>query len=72
MDEVSPSPADTAADTTADTAPSTIDPTLRTRADEILRALTGRDDAAFREGQWEAVEALVARRERALVVQRTE
>ncbi len=44
---------------------------LRARADEILRALTGREDAAFREGQWEAVEALVARRERALVVQRT-
>lgn len=44
---------------------------LRARADEVLRALTARDDAAFRDGQWEAVEALVARGERALVVQRT-
>ncbi len=44
---------------------------LRSRADEVLRALTARPEAAFREGQWEAVEALVARRERALVVQRT-
>ncbi len=57
------------ADAPAAPAPATDD--LRTRADAVLRALTGRDDAAFREGQWEAVEALVARRERALVVQRT-
>ncbi|GAA2755935.1 ATP-dependent DNA helicase RecQ [Actinopolymorpha rutila] len=44
---------------------------LRAEADAHLRRLVGRDDAAFREGQWEAIEALVARRRRALVVQRT-
>ncbi len=44
---------------------------LRAAADEVLHALTGRSDVSFREGQWEAVEALVARGERALVVQRT-
>ncbi|HZC28043.1 MAG TPA: RecQ family ATP-dependent DNA helicase [Actinopolymorphaceae bacterium] len=37
----------------------------------MLRRLVGRDDAAFRAGQWEAIEALVAHRRRALVVQRT-
>lgn len=37
----------------------------------ILRSLTGRADAAFHPGQFEAIEALVARHERALVVQRT-
>lgn len=37
----------------------------------VLRALTGSADAQFREGQWPAIEALVLRRERALVVQRT-
>jgi ATP-dependent DNA helicase RecQ len=36
-----------------------------------LRALVGRDDADFREGQWDAVRALVADRGRVLVVQRT-
>jgi ATP-dependent DNA helicase RecQ len=44
---------------------------LRSDADDVLRRLVGRDDAQVREGQWEAVEALVARRQRALVVQRT-
>jgi ATP-dependent DNA helicase RecQ len=44
---------------------------LRTEADAVLRRLVGRDQAAFRDGQWEAVEALVARRQRVLVVQRT-
>jgi len=38
---------------------------------EILRELTGRPDAEFREGQDLAVAALVERSERALVVQRT-
>ncbi|MGY2083626.1 DEAD/DEAH box helicase [Blastococcus sp. SYSU DS0539] len=38
---------------------------------EILRELTGRPDAVFREGQDAAVAALVERSERALVVQRT-
>ena len=36
-----------------------------------LRALVGRGDADFREGQWDAVRALVADRGRVLVVQRT-
>ncbi|QDO88079.1 ATP-dependent DNA helicase RecQ [Ornithinimicrobium ciconiae] len=38
---------------------------------QALRRLVGRDDADFRDGQLEAVEALVERRERVLVVQRT-
>jgi ATP-dependent DNA helicase RecQ len=37
----------------------------------VLRELTGRSDAVFREGQDAAVAALVERRQRALVVQRT-
>jgi ATP-dependent DNA helicase RecQ len=37
----------------------------------VLRELTGRPDAVFREGQDAAVSALVERSERALVVQRT-
>ncbi|WP_188523493.1 RecQ family ATP-dependent DNA helicase [Isoptericola cucumis] len=45
--------------------------TLREQAEESLRALVGRDDAALREDQWRAIEALVAFRRRALVVQRT-
>lgn len=44
---------------------------LRDRAEELLRALVGRDDARLRDDQWTAVEALVAARRRALVVQRT-
>jgi ATP-dependent DNA helicase RecQ len=44
---------------------------LRAEADAVLRRLVGRADADFRDGQWEAVEALVARRQRVLVVQRT-
>ena len=38
---------------------------------EILRTLVGRDDAAFHDGQFEAIETLVDARRRALVVQRT-
>ncbi|HVN13719.1 MAG TPA: DEAD/DEAH box helicase [Kineosporiaceae bacterium] len=48
--------------------------TVGTLLDEgrgALRALVGRDDADFRDGQWEAVRALVADRGRVLVVQRT-
>src|SRR5688500_4973985 len=45
--------------------------TLRDDADRLLAQLTGRADAAFRDGQWEAIEALVEERGRALVVQRT-
>jgi len=37
----------------------------------ILRDLTGRADATFHDGQFEAIEALVERHQRALVVQRT-
>ncbi|RPF27936.1 RecQ family ATP-dependent DNA helicase [Georgenia muralis] len=44
---------------------------LRDRAEEALRALVGRPDARLREDQWSAVEALVAHRRRALVVEAT-
>jgi len=44
---------------------------LRAQAEEVLRALVGRDDARLHEDQWQAVEALVADRRRVLVVQRT-
>lgn len=43
----------------------------RTAALAALRELVGRDDADFHEGQFEAIEALVEGRRRALVVQRT-
>src|SRR3954451_4171367 len=43
----------------------------RAAADELLRRLTANEAAAFRDGQWEAIDALVERRGRALVVQRT-
>ncbi|MGW8565764.1 RecQ family ATP-dependent DNA helicase [Isoptericola sp. NPDC055881] len=45
--------------------------TLREQAEESLRALVGREDATLRDDQWRAIEALVAFRRRALVVQRT-
>lgn len=44
---------------------------LRAEATGLLRALVGRDDAEFHEGQYEAIEALVRGGRRALVVQRT-
>ena len=44
---------------------------LRAEALEILATLTGSADARFHDGQWEAIETLVADRRRALVVQRT-
>ena len=44
---------------------------VRAEADAVLHRLVGRDDAAFRDGQWEAVEALVEHQRRVLVVQRT-
>jgi len=44
---------------------------LRAEALAVLRDLTGRPDADFHDGQFEAIEALVERHERALVVQRT-
>ena len=43
----------------------------RPLACELLRKLTGSEDAVFRDGQYEAIEALVVHRRRALVVQRT-
>jgi ATP-dependent DNA helicase RecQ len=42
-----------------------------TEALDVLRTLTGRDDAVFHEGQFEAIQALVDDHRRALVVQRT-
>src|SRR6187200_1243068 len=44
---------------------------IASEALEVLRELTGRPDAVFREGQDAAVSALVERSQRALVVQRT-
>ncbi|SDY14634.1 ATP-dependent DNA helicase RecQ [Amycolatopsis xylanica] len=43
---------------------------LRERAETLLQALAG-ESATLREDQWTAIEALVAHRRRALVVQRT-
>ncbi len=58
--------------------PSSAAPTLhggpsdtRGQALEVLRALVGREDAEFHDGQYEAIEALVDGGRRALVVQRT-
>ncbi|MCV2491139.1 DEAD/DEAH box helicase [Geodermatophilus sp. YIM 151500] len=51
--------------------PSELSPTTGEEALSVLRELTGRPDAEFREGQDAAVAALVDRAERALVVQRT-
>nr|WP_066582224.1 RecQ family ATP-dependent DNA helicase [Cellulomonas timonensis] len=44
---------------------------MREQAESALRALVGSPDARLRDDQWRAVEALVADRRRALVVQRT-
>ena len=55
----------------AATAPSEPAPALVEAARTALRRLVGRDDADFRDGQLEAVSALVADRSRVLVVQRT-
>jgi ATP-dependent DNA helicase RecQ len=49
----------------------TTTPDLTAEATTVLRRLVGRDDVDFREGQLEAVEALVGERRRVLVVQRT-
>ncbi|WP_442756693.1 RecQ family ATP-dependent DNA helicase [Methylocystis sp. JAN1] len=45
--------------------------TDQTTAIELLRLAIGDATAEFRDGQWEAIDALVNRRERLLVVQRT-
>ncbi|WP_083713311.1 ATP-dependent DNA helicase RecQ [Brachybacterium sp. P6-10-X1] len=62
MDSRAPSPTPAATSTAA---------SLREEAQEALRALTGRADAEFHDGQFEAVSALVEQRRRVLVVQRT-
>jgi ATP-dependent DNA helicase RecQ len=46
-------------------------PAVREQAEQILRRLVGRPEAALREDQWRAIEALAVERRRALVVQRT-
>ncbi|GAA3612654.1 RecQ family ATP-dependent DNA helicase [Marihabitans asiaticum] len=51
--------------------PGEVDPSLAAQAREALRRLVGREDVDFRDGQLEAVAALVQHRRRALVVQRT-
>jgi ATP-dependent DNA helicase RecQ len=48
-----------------------VDPSLRAEAEDVLRRLVGDDSAAFRDGQLEAIEALVDGGRRVLVVQRT-
>ncbi|MET0991945.1 MAG: DEAD/DEAH box helicase, partial [Lacisediminihabitans sp.] len=53
------------------TPPHTQTSETRTAAVEVLRTLVGRDDAEFHDGQFEAIETLVDRHSRALVVQRT-
>src|SRR5687768_4895388 len=44
---------------------------IRDDAEVLLAALVGAPAPAFRDGQWEAIEQLVERRGRVLVVQRT-
>ena len=55
----------------SDAAPTGPTSPIRERAESVLRALVGRENAALREDQWRAIEALVVDRRRALVVQRT-
>jgi ATP-dependent DNA helicase RecQ len=62
---------ETSTDDQAGTTPGLARAELRTEAEAHLRALVGRDDAVLRDDQWTAIEALVADRRRALVVQRT-
>jgi len=45
--------------------------TDRSTALSLLRRALGDNTASFHDGQWEAIDALVNRRERLLVVQRT-
>ena len=45
--------------------------TNRPEALALLRRLLADEEAEFRDGQWDAVDALVNRRERLLLVQRT-
>ena len=48
-----------------------VDPGLRREAEDVLRRLVGDESAAFRDGQLEAIAALVDGGRRVLVVQRT-
>lgn len=41
------------------------------QATELLRTALNNPDARFRDGQWEAIDALVNRKQKLLVVQRT-
>ena len=43
----------------------------RREAETLLRAAVGNPDARFREGQWEAIDAIANHRQKVLVVQRT-
>ena len=43
---------------------------MREQAEELLKTMLG-EDTAFRDGQWEAIELVVAQKERTLLVQRT-
>jgi len=40
-------------------------------AEELLKIAVGRSDVSFRDGQWEAIDALVNHRQKILVIQRT-
>ena len=63
----------TAGDQTQPTSPSTdgaLGPATRAEADELLQGLAG-PGTSLRDDQWTAIDALVNRRERLLVVQRT-
>jgi len=44
--------------------------TMFSNAEGLLKAMLG-DQANFRPGQWEAIEAIVSKKQRVLVVQRT-
>jgi len=43
----------------------------RVEAETLLRAAVNDPEASFRDGQWEAIDALVNRRQKLMVVQRT-
>lgn len=43
----------------------------RSESERLLRAAVGKPDARFRDGQWEAIDAIANRRRKVLVVQRT-
>jgi ATP-dependent DNA helicase RecQ len=45
-------------------------PIDRTRAESLLRQMLG-EEKSFRDGQWEAIEAVAVRKQRVMVVQRT-